>query len=62
MKITVEHWDSQENEVILRCRDWEGSALPRRTTLWALVCNLGFLGCSVAFGWFRSLPLWGGHC
>ncbi|MCI8474879.1 MAG: DUF3021 family protein [Oscillospiraceae bacterium] len=49
-----------ESWIFPRCRELEGPSLTRRTALWVLVCNLGFLGCSVAFGWFRGLPLWGG--
>ena len=49
-----------ESWIFPRYQEWEGRALTRRTALWVLVCNLGFLGCSVAFGWFRGLPLWGG--
>lgn len=38
----------------------EGTALVHRTVLWAIVCNLGFIGGSVAFGWFTGGPGWVG--
>lgn len=38
--------------------DWEGGAMARRTALWALMCNLCFIGASVAFGWFAGIPVW----
>lgn len=37
---------------------WEGASMVRRTTLWALVCNLGFIGGAAAFGWFSGVPAW----
>lgn len=37
---------------------WEGASMVRRTALWALVCNLGFIGGAAAFGWFSGVPAW----
>ena len=37
---------------------WEGRTLIRRTALWALVCNLGFVGGAALWGWFDGVPLW----
>lgn len=48
-----------ESWVFPRYQEWEGQSLARRTAVWVLVCELGFLGGSVLFGWFRGVPLWG---
>lgn len=37
---------------------WEGVSMRRRTALWALVCNLGFIGGASVFGWFSGIPAW----
>lgn len=37
---------------------WEGPAMLRRTALWALMCNLGFIGGALGFGWFSGIPAW----
>lgn len=37
---------------------WEGSAMVRRTVLWGLVCNTGFIGGTLAFDWFSGIPGW----
>ncbi|MGE4277778.1 MAG: hypothetical protein AB7E30_11475 [Lawsonibacter sp.] len=37
---------------------WEGMAMVRRTVLWALMCNLGFVGGALVFGWFQGVPVW----
>lgn len=37
---------------------WEGMSLVRRTALWALMCNLGFIGGALVFGWFQNVPGW----
>lgn len=37
---------------------WEGGILVRRTALWALMCNLVFIGGALVFGWFRGVPIW----
>lgn len=47
-----------ESWIFPRDRAFEGRAMVRRTALWVLVCNLGFLGGAGAFGWFRGVPLW----
>ena len=48
-----------ESWIFPRYQEWEGRALTRRTALWVLVCNLGFLGGAVVFQWFQGVPLWG---
>ena len=48
-----------ESCIFPRYQEWEGRALTRRTVLWALVCNLGFLGGAAVFRWFRGIPFWG---
>ena len=48
-----------ESWIVPRCRELEGPSLTRRTALWVLVCNLGFLGGAVVFQWFQGVPLWG---
>lgn len=37
---------------------WEGAAMIRRTILWGLICNAGFIGGAVTFGWFSGIPGW----
>ena len=49
----LESWIFPRREV------WEGEALIRRTALWALVSNLGFVGGAALCGWFDGVPLWG---
>ena len=39
---------------------WEGAAMVRRTVLWGLICNVGFIGGAVAFHWFSGIPGWAG--
>lgn len=33
--------------------------LKQRTILWAIMCNLLFIGASVCFHWFNDIPTWG---
>lgn len=47
-----------ESLIFPREGSWEGAAMVRRTALWALVCNLGFIGGSAAFHWFSGIPVW----
>lgn len=37
---------------------WEGAAMIRRTILWGLICNVGFIGGAVAFDWFSGISGW----
>ncbi|MFR2855083.1 hypothetical protein [Hungatella sp.] len=37
---------------------WEGSAMVRRTVLWSLVCNTGFIGWNPGLDWFSGIPGW----
>lgn len=39
--------------------DWTGEGSARRTALWALLANVIFIGCSLVFGWFAGVPVWG---
>lgn len=41
-------------------REPEQGTLVRRTVWWALLCNLGFLGGALVFGWFGGVPVWAG--
>lgn len=38
--------------------DWKGAAMIRRTVLWGLICNVGFIGGAVVFHWFPGVPAW----
>lgn len=47
-----------ESLIFPREGSWEGAAMIRRTALWALVCNLGFIGGAAVFHWFAGIPVW----
>ena len=49
-----------ESWIFPRDRAFEGKTMVRRTALWALMCNMGFAGGAVVFGWFRGVPVWAG--
>ncbi|MEA4933061.1 MAG: hypothetical protein VB071_05655 [Lawsonibacter sp.] len=47
-----------ESWIFPREGTWEGTAMVCRTVLWALMCNLGFVGGALVFGWFKGVPVW----
>lgn len=39
--------------------EYEKSSLTTRTIIWAIEMNIGILGGSAVWGWFKDIPLWG---